>query len=350
MNAKKYIILTAIIVIAAILVVYIFYQTNSNKTSAYKVNFESINLTGKVLGIEVSGNETAMDFAVNNRVKYFRTDIRMNSTQMQNISRLSNEGVQILGILDYDTLGAQPSSSGCLSNCNWTLNDWNKTVSQAVLAYPEVHVWEIWNEPLATLFQSGFNNGSAYNYYLMAKSAYSIIKQHNSSDTVICLGGANMYSSGSAPDQSSLGWTKEAWSYGLGSYCDGISLHAYTSFIYLPSQRPADASQTAGQILNESLSDYENLTGKPIWITETGLPSNNESEIGLNDSEQKQAEFVNQTLYLLLSKKYVKGVFWFNLAGYADPPYNLDFGLLNGSTLEPKPSWYSFKGFLNRSS
>lgn len=292
---------------------------------------------GIVLGVEGSVNASAMKFASNSGVKYFRYDIRMTPQQIQNISNLSSNGIQVLGILDYDTLGAAPFSSGCMGNCNWSLNDWNATVYNAITSYPEVHVWEIWNEPLNQQFESGLlKNGSAYNYYLMVKSAYTVIKQHNqSNDTVLCFGG------GFLADPTEYNWYSEVWAYGLSQYCNGISLHAYTNFnyhFYLLNQTPFGSNEDVAQILNQSLGEYENLTSEPIWITEVGIPSN----IG-----QPQTDFLNQTMGLFLTKSYVKGVFWYNLVGTSG---GNDFGLLNATTLSPKPSWYAFKKFLNGTS
>lgn len=315
MKNVAYLIIIAVIVVIAASLIYVA----GTKTAA--------NETAKIVGVAGAPNRTSINFAINSNLQYMRADIRLNQNEIQNISLAAASGVHFLGILDYDTLSAQPSSSGCVSNCNWTLNDWNATVYNAVRSYPEVHIWEIWNEPLVPEFMSGYENGSAYNYYLMVKSAYLIIKQHNSSDTVLCFGG------GFLADPSEYNWYAEAWAYGLSQYCGGISLHAYTDG-YLLNQTPSGDSEQVGQLLNQSLGEYENLTSKPIWITEFGMPSN----IG-----QPQAAFLNQAMALFLSKSYVKGVFWYNLVGYSG---SYDYGLLNATTMAPKPSWDAFKGFL----
>ncbi len=259
-------------------------------------------------------------------------------------------GGHYVGILDYVTVGAKTSPYGCTAGCNWSLNDWNASVENAIALYPEVHVWEIWNEPQFPEWQSGFENGSAYNYYLMLKSAYLRIKSHNSSDTVLCFGGDNIYTGGQGPSYSDYAWAQKVWGYGAMNYCDAVSLHAYTSFTFLMADRPDGSNQTMGSIYNETLAAYENMTGKPIWITEVGIPSNNGNgtPVNLNDSIAKQSEFLNQTYSLLLSKPYVKGIFWFNLVGYEHPPYEIDYGLLNYTTLQPKPSFYELLRFMAR--
>lgn len=267
----------------------------------------------------------------------------------QLVGNITAQGGRFLGILDYNTVGAQIQGGRCLSGCGWNLTDWNNSVEAAVEAYPEVHLWELWNEPLVPMFQDGFQNGSAHNYYLMARSAYRIIKAHNSSDTVVCLGGDNIYSPGEGEDQAGFDWASEVWSYGAVDYCDAISLHLYTGFSYLMGQTPAGSYQGVGSSVNQTLAAYESRTGKPIWITEMGIPSNNGTGLGntLDNSEYKQALFLNQSYRLLLAKSYVRGIFWFNLVGSADGSYAFDFGLLNQTTLAPKPAMGAYRAILN---
>ncbi|MCW6159563.1 MAG: glycosyl hydrolase [Candidatus Micrarchaeales archaeon] len=303
-----------------------------------------------IFGVAASTNISAVRMAISNGIGYFRTDIANNRNQEKFISNVTAAGGHYIGILDYETVGAGTSPYGCISGCNWTLSDWNASVENAVLLYPEVHVWEIWNEPQFNEWQSGFLNGSVHNYFLMLKSAYSIIKAHNATDTVLCLGGDNIYTGGRGPSYADYLWAQQLWSYGASDYCDAISLHAYTSFTFLMTSSPDGANQTMGSMYNETIGAYENLTGKPIWITEVGIPSNNGTgtPASLNDSIAKQSEFLNQTYSLLLAKPYIKGIFWFNLIGYEHPPYEIDYGLLNATTLRPKPSFYDLIRFMKQ--
>jgi hypothetical protein len=322
MDARNWLAILAIIALIGIALVCL----NAAKAAAQA---SKPNAVGRIIGI-AAANRTAINFAINNGLKYLRIDISLKQGQIKNVSSETAGDAHFLGILDYVTVGAQPSPSGCISGCNWTLEDWNASVLNAIQSYPEVHIWEIWNEPLAPIFMGGFENGSAYNYYLMVKSAYSIIKQHNSSDTVLCFGG------GFLGDPTEYNWYGAVWAYGASKYCDGVSLHAYTNG-YLLNQTPSGSLETVGQIFNQSLREYENLTSKPIWITEVGIPSN----IG-----QSQVDFVNQNMKSFLAKPYVKGIFWFNLV---DSPGSPEYGLLNTTNMTPKPSWYAFKSFLNNS-
>ncbi len=282
------------------------------------------------LGVITDLNSTHVGFLLGQGVRLTRTDLALNQGEESFIRNETSRGATYIGILDYDTLGVRIENGTCAAGCNWTLNDWNRTVGEAVAAYPEVHIWEIWNEPDVSTFQSGMVNGSPYNYYLVDRSAYMIIKAHNSTDKVLCLGGVYV---------QDIAWAEQAWQYGMSNYCDAISLHIYTG-ITLLNQTPAGATESWGSYLNQTLAEYESFTGKPIWITETGMPTDVE---GSGDSTQ--AVFARQELSALTAKPYVKAVLWYNLI--SSSPQSLDFGLLNSTTMQPKPAWYVFKGFLN---
>lgn len=281
------------------------------------------------LGVITNTNSTNVGFLLGHGVHLTRTDLALNPVEESFIKNETALGASYIGILDYDTLGVQIENGSCSANCNWTLSEWNNSVKAAVAAYPEVHVWEVWNEPDISLFQSGIMNGSAYNYYLVDRSAYQIIKAHNSTDKVLCLGGIYV---------QDIAWAEQVWQYGAANYCDAISLHVYTG-ITLLNQTPTGATENWGTYLNQTLAQYESLTGKPVWITETGMPTNAE---GSNDSTQ--AAFLRQDISTLIAKPYVKAVLWYDLV---NSPGALDFGLLNSTTMQPKPAWYIFQKFLN---
>ena len=287
--------------------------------------------------LNAAQNSTAMDAAVDNGINCFRTDISFNKSEIGFIANRSESGAHYLGILDYQTVGAQPSPSGCISGCNWTLADWNASVSNAIAAYPEINTWEIWNEPLVGIFSSGYENGSALNYFNMIKSAYTIIKSSEPNSTVVCFGGADF-------SDADFQFYSQVWSYGASSYCDAISIHVYTDPYYNLNQT-IYGQTTLGQEFNFALNSYENLTEKPIWITETGIPSNNGTG-WTNLSEQRQASFLTEDLNFFASYPFVRRIYWFHLVGYAG---GSDYGLLNATTMNPQPAWYSFIGFVHSS-
>ncbi len=115
-------------------------------------------------------------YALNEGISCFRTDISLNQSESSSLKNLSYVGAEYLGILDYQTVGARISYNGCVSGCNWTLGDWNKSVLNSAVEYPEISEWEIYNEPLVGKFMSGYENGNATHYFMMIRSAYRIIK------------------------------------------------------------------------------------------------------------------------------------------------------------------------------
>lgn len=287
-----------------------------------------------------SGNASAQQIAIENGITCFRTDIGLNQNEMSFISNTSNEGAQYLGILDYATLGVQIVNGSCVSKCNWTLNDWNASVENAIADYPEVHTWEIWNEPLVPIFSSGYENMSALNYYKMIRSAYTIIKARRPNDTVVCFGGAFIFPFSDV--QAEYPFYLQVWNYGASKYCDAISLHSYTLPYYNLTQPVYSSGADIESEYNYTLNLFENMTRKPIWITETGTVSNNGTS-SVNDLNDQQAAFLTQEFNFFSRYPFVKRVYWFHLADSYGQGQN--YGLLD-NTLQPKPAWYSFLYFV----
>ncbi|MGI0100287.1 MAG: glycosyl hydrolase [Candidatus Micrarchaeaceae archaeon] len=337
MHKSAIIAIIIIVVIAVLAVSYLVYKAGTGRQS--QAAFSNRTYSQKFC-VNAVQNASAMQEALANGITCFRTDIALNSSKEDYVSNITNEGGQFLGILDYETVGAQPSPSGCVSGCNWTLADWNASVYNAVLDYPEVDEWEIWNEPLVLNFASGYENGSALDYYDMIKSAYLIIKKNDPNSTVVCFGGAELYPFSYV--QQEYAFYSAVWGYGASQYCDAISLHAYTGASYDLNQSIGGA--TVYDEYNYTLNLYENLTNKPIWITETGIPSNNWTT-GINLSEQKQASFIVQDMEFFGNYSFVKRVYWFNLEDGGSGP---DYGLL-GANANPKPSWNAFLHFVGNS-
>lgn len=287
-----------------------------------------------VVGVGTHGNSSSETKSLESGVKYYRTDITLKSGQIAQLSgESSNYSAQYLGILDYDTLpGGHP-------NKNWSLSAWNASVANALAYYPQINTWEIWNEPWVQPFQTGYVDGNAYNYYNVIKSAYIIIKSKQPNSTVVCFGGAPI------SDNYTFLWYSEVWNYGASNYCDAVSIHAYAAGSFLLNQSGINQQWSAG------LSAYENLTHKPIWITETGMPSASQNiEAGYTPNTQNA--FLVQDFSFFNSFPYVKRVYWYDLWGLSDAPVNNDFGLLNLSNPDShiqKPAWQTFLSIYNNS-
>lgn len=310
--------------VAIIILVAIFSLLQRSRASPSKLTF--------MLGVGTHGNISSEEYALSSGVRYYRNDITFNSTQISQISQeASKYNARYLGILDYDTL------PGGIYDKNWTLAEWNASVANALREYPEISTWEIWNEPLVPLFDTGLMNGSAYNYFILTESAYKIIKAAEPNSTVVCFGGAPIY------DSSVFLWYSKVWSYGASKYCDAISIHAYPS--------NSSLSHETKQQWAYGLQAYENLTGKPIWITEMGVPASSQAYPSLYTPEGQEA-FMQQSLSFLSNFSYVKAVYWYDLWGLSDGQEGNDFGLLNLSNPSggrPGPAWYAFLSDYNNS-
>ncbi|MGA2680867.1 MAG: hypothetical protein ABSF44_03600 [Candidatus Bathyarchaeia archaeon] len=245
-----------------------------------------------------------------------------------------------------------------LYGTNWTLPQWDTYVTTVVNDFPNVHVWEVGNEVLSgqTQYNSGYlaSGSLSLAYFNILKDAYGIVKQHNPSDTVIALGGQDifvpgnlaLYNSGSFQD-ASYQLAAQVWADGGANYCDAISLHIYgdnTGGAWLPNEtvtyNGVTSKNTLQQIWNGYINEYEQLTGKPIWFTETGepidSPPNDSIPPIIGNSLEKQAAFLTQTFTFLSSFSFTRAIFWFKLVGLSEYYtsngvflFTLDDGLFN---------------------
>ncbi len=322
-------------------------NSTSNEAKSINITLPQARLTAVDFGVAASYvNESDLLLAKGYGMKFMRADVAFEPSFNSFMQNATAAGISVLGILDYDTVGAEIAPGGtCVSGCNWTLSQWNESVEEAVKAYPQIHYWEIWNEPQFSTFQDGFQDGNPHNYSLMLKSAYGIIKAYNSSDSVVCMGGDNIFVYEGNATIIDYEWARALWSYNASSYCNIVSLHAYSDGALLNTTLAPNL--TLETIFNNNLAAYENLTGKPIWITEVGIPSN------LNytsNGAAYQSTFLNQSFSLLLSKDYITGIFWFNLANVPFNTSQYDYGLFNGTNFDPHPAALQYKSFADGSS
>jgi hypothetical protein len=319
MLSKKLVLIALVIIATALLLLILPMQRSASLQK--QLNF--------TIGICTHGNASSELYAISNGIKYFRTDISLNPIEKQLLNYEHTKGAEYLGILDYNTL---PNG---ISNKDWNLSTWNESVANAVKEYPWIDTWEIWNEPWASNFQTGYMNGSAYNYYEVIKGAYMAIKSAEPNATIVCFGGAPI------ANYPIYLWYSQVWSYGASSYCNAISIHAYPSSFSFSQYELSWAS---------SLNEYELLTGKPIWITEFGMPAS--SNLSQGYTQEIQGKFMEQALSFFSNYSYIKKVYWYDLWGFSDGAYGNNFGLLNISNPasgKPNAAWSIFLNAYNES-
>jgi hypothetical protein len=199
-------------------------------------------------------------------VGWTRTDWIVNASGLMSdySQRLQDNGINLLTIIDVNTF----------CNQNFTIEEWKGNIAEIVNSegFNNTDAVEVWNEP----------NAGAYLppdiYYEMLKSAYVIIK--NCSDIHVVF-------AGDSPNVD--GWQdylNTVFAFGdPENYFDCMGIHFY------------DDMQTNF----DTLRFVEDLTTKPIWLTEAGKPL-------MNDDEKGQAEYLSSvysTFKTLVDKIFI---------------------------------------------
>jgi len=203
-------------------------------------------------------------------VRWVRTDwVTTDENSMRDYSQsLEYNNINLLAIVNMSKFGSQIS-----------LEEWNETVKAIVTSegFNNTDAIEICNEP---------NNPdyliSDETYYEMLKSAYSIIKSYTDIPVVFA---------GVSPNC-------DDWQ----SYLNTVFAHDDTEdyFDYMGIHLYDDMS-----INIETLQFVESLSGKPIWVTETGCPSFTIEE---EYDEELQANYLSslyERIYPLVDKMFV---------------------------------------------
>lgn len=249
----------------------------------------------------------------NASIQFVRADVTFDTT-FQNIYSLSNSNsLKLIGILDYQTLNY---------NSSFTLTDWNNTVKKAQQTYPTIHVWEIWNEPTLSKYQLGYMDGTPQHYLVLLQSAYSILKTGDPAAIVLGIGGAQF---GVSKDRN---FTASVFYLGGGNYMDGLSFHAYPYNLNI--------GQTWGYYQDIWTQDiqYYSQFGKPLWLTETGLQST-------QNSEADQTIYLNES-YNFFKQNGMKSYTWYQLNDYYSNITLKAWGILR-TDYTAKPSYYTYQ-------
>ena len=246
-----------------------------------------------------------------NGVNWVSDDIDFNqsASNWNTVYTLAQQNhLQVLGILDQWTMNF---------NHTFSIIDWENAVTEAVSTYGSgISAWEIWNEPCFSSNYFGVFNGTAAQYVELMSTAYPIIKSVYPNATVLGLGGLPLYTSTDGPSNTTLvqypsGYTWVDYSenfaqtvVNLGgmNYCDAVALHAYPYGKY--------AAKYAGDSYVSSLRKFTEITGKDVWITETGQYSEPYDDIAY--SPQEQSDYLSSS-YALLKSQHVKAYFWYEL-------------------------------------
>jgi len=226
--------------------------------------------------------------------------------------------LRMIGILDGWNL---------LENKSFTIKDWTNAISRATQIYPAINVWEIWDEPMIPwIGYYGYNDGSVQHYFNLLESAYTTLKAINANYVVIGLGGPSLANS------TQLSWAQQLWTLGGANYCDAISVHAYPFNLNLD---PVENWTYYQSLWTSYFPRWRNL-GKPIWLTETGLQSNQKTPAD-------QATYLNES-YNFFKQQGVVLYSWYDLYSTGN-----EWGLLN-SNGSPKAAYVTYLDLLQATS
>lgn len=270
------------------------------------------------------------------------------------VNTASQYGIKTLGIITYTPTWARKVE--CQETYTCAPADpaaFGKFAGEVASRYaPQgLHYWEIWNEPNYHGFWKPSPDVSSY--VAILKSAYANIKQVDPLAFVLSAGLA------SAGDEENniapITFIRSLYELDPTVDFDGIALHPYT-YPTLPSYPASWNSWQQINSIRQLMIDHGD-SGKQIWITEYGAPTNGpgnahdttqlENFVWGQDymTESAQAAIMDNTLSLYSQLSGPKGpFFWYSLKDSGtskDTPENF-FGLLrfDGSK---KPAYDVFR-------
>ena len=187
--------------------------------------------------------------------------------------------------------------------------DWEEYVRRVVGRYKgDIHHWEIWNEENGEDFYKPMPDAKAY--VAILKSSHTTIKKVDPKATVV-LGGlqmngiiANPWSPVKVTD-----FLRKMYDAGGKPYFDVVNVHPYV--LSTPNEGPAYCAKLVRGTVEVMRKNGD--AAKPLWITETGLPTGN------GVTEQMQAEHLKGVCRELSAIPEVKAIYWFSLRDYPNP-------------------------------
>ncbi len=214
------------------------------------------------------------------------------------VDGLTSRGIKILGVLSYNTDWASPCGKWNVPNSDF--KDFLRYCEIVAARYKDrVKYWEIWNEPDSRIYwepQDGMQE-----YVRLLRNAYHTLKKTDP-DCFVLNGGL----------ASGLVSVNKLYDNGAKDYFDIMNIHAFES----PLEKNAIKRITAYVNATAKVMDRNGDSAKKIWITEIGCPGVgkgvkvDDSWMGTNPDEAKQAEWVEEVFTKVLKIGRVEKVFW----------------------------------------
>lgn len=261
------------------------------------------------------------------------------------INQLIAGGVQVLGLLSYGIVPSAQQSAwnqGAVEQggpgTNPFIDQYTSAAAQIVQAFPQVRLWELWNEPNVWYSQPspGVYTGGSFIYpslfATLLNQVHTVIKTYKPSDTVITGGLLAQDTQNTNEDSSGANYLQNVYTYGKWTTYttpfDAVGLH-----VYLDQGGTLAPQNLMRELLEHFAVDVTNegrTRWKSVYVTESGWTT-------AAVSGQTQASNVAALLAQLRSIPYLKAVLNYQLRD-SDQHY----GLYNGDG-SAKPSLSAFQ-------
>ena len=165
------------------------------------------------------------------------------------------------------------------------LSMWRGYVAAVVERYKgQIHHWEVWNEPDLAQFWSG----SPGEYARLLGETYRTIKQVDPTANVV-LGGLAFMEQNGQPASTFLSQILADPQYPAADNFDITGVHFYGT----PDQATAHLQELTSTLARAGVA------GRPVWVTEAGLPS--DAALNSSGGVEGQARWLQATLPSLLA-------------------------------------------------
>ncbi len=357
MNKRKYIIISSLILVAALVANAVFTYTSANRR--YPAPPRPIPPHGTGFATSLAElSQPALDRRLEEMqatgATWVRSDLSWNVVQdggpstykWQSYDRVveaaNAHGLQTLFIIGFTPAWARPSNCTNSEMCGPANADAYAVFAGAAATHFKpmgVHSWEIWNEPNISFRYHPATNPAQYTN--MLKGAYKAIDAIDSSADIIAASTAP-----SASDTENLSpsdFLKSLYDNGAQGYFTAISAHPYT---YPKTPANSDPLDAWGQLTTmHEIMAANGDADKQIWLTEFGAstngPSNRPNEYV---SEAVQSQILTEAAAQWKKSSWSGPLFWYD---YKDAGSNRSssenfFGLVRADGSR-KPAYDTFK-------
>lgn len=210
-------------------------------------------------------------------------------------------------------------------------SDFQEFLQAAMERYPDIHVWEIWNEPNSKLFSPPRPDAAKFVALLHAAGRARLFAGSH----------AKLVTGGLAPG-AEVGipeFAEDIARRGAFRYVDALGVHPYSprepqesgsSFLELPKLHRS-VSRAAGHSVD-------------LWVTEYGYPNAKVSSgYGAPADERGQALRLQKAFAIAVGWPWLKRLTWYGFRDDCNDPFHPDcrFGLLR-EDFTPKLVWYGY--------